>query len=267
MTSMRRETTRIGFTALLISILILPVFSQPSAQFEIGQSTVNPDYFLEGQVGYKYNLSKVFKGETYGSFREWMNGVGPFEQVYTINQKILVNRFYIHYQNYGAYTDPANIILYEAKEMPAWWFGQKNLFSMGISQYPVLKSAYFGFELGRFIDNRGMYFSKFTINYTTKYNWCKNFEFNIFGDVTTMVLHSKLRFIDFSPVENIYSLGAKISYKNLFIQFQHMCAHPSMGENFKGNYLLSGNYEVSMWGISPYWWRGEQESISLGIIY
>jgi hypothetical protein len=68
---------------------------------------------------------------------------------------------------------------------------------------------------------------------------------------------------NFKPIEITYKIGEKISWKNMFIKFEHYCNHPVISSAIP---VYNENHELlfAYVQVSPYWWRGGQQTISFG---
>jgi len=72
--------------------------------------------------------------------------------------------------------------------------------------------------------------------------------------------------MDFIPVEITYKIGQKFIYKHVFIKFEHYCSHPVIDDAI-GYYDFRHNFYFDKLNVSPYWWRGVQETMSFGFEY
>lgn len=68
------------------------------------------------------------------------------------------------------------------------------------------------------------------------------------------------------PLMNVYNINQKFIYNNIFIRYQHYCAHQSINEvdQYPDQY---GNIIYTEAKTSPYWWNGSMKSISIGFEY
>ena len=131
--------------------------------------------------------------------------------------------------------------------------------------FPVLAQPSVKLEVGRstitnvyFVETSLDYKHKFVINkinifsqtYGNYLSW-QNFDSKNFG---------------FNVAEITFKFGQKIIYKNIFVKFEHYCSHPIINDA-TGYYDFRRNYYFEKLNISPYWWRGTQETISFGVEY
>lgn len=132
-------------------------------------------------------------------------------------------------------------------------------FSYNLNAGPFVK-----FETGPSINVPNIYFVEGIIGF--KFRFLKHFESQTYGGWLTWSLYGDNGNSKCSPVMEIYSINQKFIYRNIFIRFQHYCAHPVISLE-TNRYDSQGNYMYTEPTATPYYWFGTMETVSIGFEY
>lgn len=130
-----------------------------------------------------------------------------------------------------------------------------------ISASSLYSGPFVKFEIGPSLNVDNIYFAQVDIGWILRWKWLKS---TTYGGWLTWSEYNYPK--SARPFTDIYMFGQKINYGRFFLRFQHYCAHVVFSETksyIDKNSAITHNEYV----VTPYWWAGNMETLSVGFEY
>lgn len=119
-------------------LLNSPLYADIYGNIEFGKDTKEDQiYYSTINLGYRFNIWKI-TSETYGGWFTWQEIKYPFVQIYSYNQKLKFNGFYIKYSHYCSHK-----VISDSSDKK---FNNTNLFKKYGSNPQALTTISIGYE-------------------------------------------------------------------------------------------------------------------------